>query len=396
MNGGALRPALTMSDIYGPGHLSFPRAHDAACDWLPNGPHILDSLTGGQLAIAGGMPVVCSEGFNSPAGLELMASAGLEPAPHRVHYRAGEELAALSGALSACDGKLVVQHAFPDGALSADRFWIDPLLLRRLNNKALLGELVRADNVLRRETVDRADYFEAAEPRLPMVIKVVSDQSNGGGSGVAVCRTAEDWRGAARRFAGCETVVVEAFVEIARNPCLNFAVMPAGDVRFLGFADQDVTAEGKHRGNWIALGSSLPKSVIEVAAQPVRRAAALGYRGIAGIDVALTPPGETYVLDLNFRVNASTPAILLAPAIAEKRGGGVMHFRRIAGPDRADDLAAALTPHVEDGRIVPLNLFDARAAGYPGIAASAQVIVIGDSREDVLSIEAELASAGID
>ena len=138
--------------------------------------------------------------------------------------------------------------------------------------------------------------------------------------------------------------------------------MPAGDVRFLGFADQDVTAEGKHRGNWIALGSSLPKSVIEVAAQPVRRAAALGYRGIAGIDVALTPPGETYVLDLNFRVNASTPAILLAPAIAEKRGGGVMHFRRIAGPDRADDLAAALTPHVEDGRIVPLNLFDARAA----------------------------------
>ena len=81
------------------------RPDDAACDWLPNGPHILDSLTGGQLAIARGMPVVCSEGFNSPAGLELMASAGLEPAPHRVHYRAGEELAALSGALSACDGK---------------------------------------------------------------------------------------------------------------------------------------------------------------------------------------------------------------------------------------------------------------------------------------------------
>lgn len=391
MTGAPLRPALTMSDIYGPGLILFPRAHDAACDWLPNGPHMLDSLTGGQLAIAGDMPVVCSAGFKSRAGLELMALAGLEPAPHRIHYRAGEAFAALF----AGDGKLVVQHAFPDGVWPADRFWIDPALLRRLNNKARLGELVRAENIPARKVVDRADYF-GSTPRLPVVIKIVSDQSNGGGLGVAVCTTAAEWRAAAQIFANCDQVVVESFLDIARNPCLNFVVMPAGEVRYLGFADQDVTSGGKHRGNWMALGASLPESVIEVAAEPVRRAAGLGYRGIAGIDLALTRDRKTYVLDLNFRVNASTPAILLAPAIAEKRVDGVMHFRRIGGPRRAQDLATALTPHVEGGRIVPLNLFDAHGAGYPDVAASAQVLVVGDSREDVQRIEAELASAGID
>ena len=60
-----LRPVLTMSDVYGPGHTFVPRAHDAASDWLPGGACFLDSLTGNQLAIAGDMPVVCSEGFNT-------------------------------------------------------------------------------------------------------------------------------------------------------------------------------------------------------------------------------------------------------------------------------------------------------------------------------------------
>ena len=396
MTGAALRPALTMSDIYGPGHLSFPRAHDAASDWLPNGPHKLDSLTGGQLVIAGDMPVVCSEGFNSGAGLELMEMAGLEPVGHRIHYRAGRELSVLSNTLAETDATLVVQHAFPDGVLPADRFWIEPALLRQLNNKALLTDLVRPENAARRKTVDRADYFAAIEPTLPVVIKVVSNQSNGGGSGVAVCRTPAEWRRAAGDFVSCDTVVVETFLEIVRNPCLNFAVMRNGEVRYLGFADQDVSSGGKHRGNWLDLADSLPRDAIDVATEPIRRAAGLGYRGIAGIDLAFTRDGEIYVLDLNFRVNASTPAVLLAAPLAERRGGGIMHFRRVSAACPETDLAKALTPYVQGGRIVPLNLFDARLAGYPEIGANAQVLIIGQSRDEVMAIETELAVAGID
>lgn len=70
-----------MSDIYGPAHIYVARAHPEFCDWLPSEPHVLDSLTGGQLAIAGEMPLLCSEGFNSASGLELLALAGLKVAP---------------------------------------------------------------------------------------------------------------------------------------------------------------------------------------------------------------------------------------------------------------------------------------------------------------------------
>ena len=60
-------------------------------------------------------------------------------------------------------------------------------------------------------------------------------------------------------FEKCEQIVVEEVLEIVRNPCLNFAVMPDGEVRYLGFADQDISPEGKYRGNWIELESALSR-----------------------------------------------------------------------------------------------------------------------------------------
>jgi hypothetical protein len=73
-----------------------------------------------------------------------------------------------------------------------------------------------------------------------------------------------------------------------------------------------------------------------------------------------------------------------------------MHFRRVSAACPGTDLAKALTPYVQGGRIVPLNLFDARLAGYSEIGANAQVLIVGQSRDEVMAIEIELAVAGID
>ena len=394
MIGSALRPALTMSDIYGPARIYVARAHAEFCDWLPNEPSVLDSLTGGQLTIAGDMPLLCSDGFNSTSGFELLALAGLEIAPNRIHFRAGDDLAALSGVAAAFDGNLVFQHVHPKGPLSA-RCWIDPDLLQYLNDKANLPELVLMGNAPQRTLVDRVCYFAKKDRAFPSVLKVVTEQSNGGGRGVMICRNDTDLKSAEALFQSCGHIVVEELLEIVRNPCLNFAVMPGGEVRYLGFADQDVTAEGKYLGNWIDRNSPIPQAAVDAAMVPVGRGAALGYRGIVGVDIAMTREDRIYVLDLNFRLNGCTAAILLAEDVAERTGATIMHLRTLRTSGDAADLAETLRPYVAGSNVIPLNLFDPAAAGYANKPASAQVLILGSSRAEVLAIEAEIATRGI-
>jgi hypothetical protein len=337
----------------------------------------------------GDMPLLCSEGFNSGLALELLDLAGLKPAAHRFHFRAGEELSRLSEVASSLDCRLVFQHAYPSGPLD-DRCWIDPRLLCDLNNKAKLAELVPPGSAPSRRAVESASYFNDGDHALPAVLKVVTDQSNGGGRGVAICRNASDLKSAASLFGKCERIVVEEILEIERNPCLNFAVMSDGKVSYLGFADQDVTRDGKYQGNWIDRGSSIPESAVNIAMEAAKRGSALGYRGIVGVDLAITPEGLVYVLDLNFRLNGCTSSILLADAVAERTGAGTMHFRTLRTPADAGTLASLLRPHVAGGRLVPLNFFDPAAAGYSNSPSSVQTLVLGSSRAEVLAIEADL------
>ena len=388
-----LRPVLSMSEIYGPERFFFPRALDGYSDWLPNDPHQLDSFTGGQLAVAGDMPVVCSAGFNTPAGAELLALAGIETAPNRIEYRTGEELEALAQALASRAGTVILSHALPAGTIEMERCWIDPALLAALNNKARLGDFVPAQNKPARAVFDRIQYFSAHRDRLPAVLKAASNQSSGGGCAVAICRTQGDLDQAERLFSTCDRIVEEELLAIVRNPCVNFAAMADGEVRYLGFADQDVTPEGKYRGNWLEADSPISDADIEVAAEPVRRSAAMGYRGFAGVDLALTGDGRTYVLDLNFRANGCTTPLLLEPALRERSGPAVMHFRKLESHAGAEELARRLRTFVTSGRLVPLNLFDSGAARYPGKPASVQALVLGSSRADVLAAEAEIAAA---
>ena len=390
----SLLPCVTLAEVYGPGRFLFPRALEGAIDWLPKEPYQLDSLTGAPLSVAGDLPVVCSTGFDTPAGAELMALAGVATAPNRIQFEAGQQLEALARALAAPGRQTAaLSHAPPMGAIAPEQSWIDLGLLAELNNKANLAALTPPEHVPPREVVGRRDFFTGAEQRLPVVLKAATDQSSGGGYAVALCRTVEELASAEQLFADCDRIVVEQFLDIVRNPCLSFAVMPDGGVRYLGFADQDVTPEGKYRGNWLEVDSPLIEADIEAATEPVRRAAAMGYRGFAGVDIAITREGRTYVLDLNYRINACTAPLLLAPALRERTGVPVMHFRRLTCPAGAANLAKALRPYVVSGRIVPLNLFDPAAAGYFGKPGITQALILGDSRADILAVESEVDAA---
>ena len=389
-----LRPTVSLSEIYGPGHLFIQRAYSSYADWLPDDPSVLDSLAGGGLPIVGAMPAICSRGSVTPRTLELFDLAGLPITPDRILFDAGTDTECVANVVAHRSETIVLQHAFPTGVIPDQRLWMDVDRLSYLNNKANLAALVRPENLPDRKVVDSEPYFEGG-PSLPIVLKVVTQQSTGAGKGVAVCHNDQDLAAAETLFGGCEQVVAEDFLDIADNPCLNFAAMSDGSVRYLGFAEQIVTPEGKHRGNWIDLDATIREDVIDAAAEPVRRGAKLGYTGIVGIDVAIIRDGRVLVLDLNFRINASTPALLFGDAIRERDGATVIHFRRMQGEGGAVRLADDLTPFVADGRIVPVSLFDSPAAGYSEKPSSALVLVAGHSRREVLATEDDIAALGI-
>jgi hypothetical protein len=394
-----LRPILTLDEVYGPDRTYAPRAHPRTCGWITRDAALLDALTGNQLCVAGSMPVVCSVGAVSPLAWELIAEAGISRASAPLTYKSEKNAFDVAcGAVA--KGKLVVQHAYPTGVVDAASQWVNPELLSRLNNKANLPDLVPAEHVPPRTVYARARVFGNGQaPRLPVVFKAATDDSTGGGAAVAVCRTVQDVDEAAGRFESCSRVVVEDYLPIARNVCLHFAVLPDGTSIYLGFADQDTTEGGRYRGNWIELAASLPQHAIDVALDVVKRGAAMGYRGIVGIDIAILEGDEEgrrpQVLDLNFRVNGSTAAVLLAPAIGSAFGRGTLHLRTFIGQNGFESMIAAARGAVGRKQLIPLAAFDPRAAGYQDVPPRLVGLVRAGSRGDALGIEAEMALHGL-
>jgi hypothetical protein len=391
-----LRALLTMGEIYGHGLIYAPRAHPRTCDWIPRDSAMLDGLTGGQLTVAGGMAVVCSRGVTTPLGLELLADAGLRTGSSIHTYRDEEDAIEIAAELAASGRKIVVQHIYPDGVLNEGGMWIEGRLLSYLNNKANLAELVPAEHVARREVIAVEKFFDDGPTReLPVVLKVATELSTGGGADVAICRTGEELQAARARFAGCGRLVVERCESVVRDVCLHFAVMPNGTSQYLGFADQDIDENGRYRGNWISLGSKLPEEVVEIGLETVERGAKLGYRGLLGIDIVGTEDGRWVVMDLNFRVNGSSAAVLLAPSIHRMMGACLLHLRSFTCEGGFAKLVAIARTAQRSGRLIPLASLDTTLSAHVGRPARLSALVVGDSKAEAHQVEADLAASGL-
>jgi hypothetical protein len=127
----------------------------------------------------------------------------------------------------------------------------------------------------------------------------------------------------------------------------------------------------------------------------VHQAASLGYRGIAGLDMAVLDGGDIKVFDLNFRLNGSTPPVLLADSIRQAYGRTVMRFYRGAWRGDLDSLLSALYLALERGDFLPLKVFDPRVIGYDSEQPRVSGLILGDSESDVAKIEAELVTKGL-
>ncbi len=380
-----IEPLMTMAEIYGKDLFYSPRIPSNMSDWLPQDEATIDSLTAGQLTIMGELPVLCARGVSTRAGLQLLETAGLPVPASCYQYADGQDyFDMLSGLISVLGSSVAVQHVHMCDDLPVESSWVRPDLLSFLNNKGNLAALVPERYLPGREVVSVRDLTKKSRLKtFPLVFKAVTDQSSGGGCDVVICRSAEELPAIERLFSSCDQVVAEEYLDIGQNLCLNYAVFPTGEVTFLGAAEQVVDDRGNYLGNWIEKGLQVPDEAVEAGRQLAAEGFTRGFWGCVGIDVAVLNNGGICVYDLNFRVNGSTAALLLADSIFSATGSRVARLCSMKSTISYEAMLEVAYRAIDDKIFLPLGSYDPVAGGQKGAPSRLSGLVLGENRTDV-------------
>jgi hypothetical protein len=391
MTSDCLLPKCTLAAIHGPGHVYISRASPTASTWLTRDPATLDAMTGGAIPVAGDMPILCARGAATEQGLSLLRDAGVPVATHLWRFAGVEDYLMQLQRLAAAGWRTVMQHWHPPAELAETSWSVPPALLSRLNNKANLAQFVPPGHVLPRITIPAADLMKIAA-RIPCVVKAGTNESTGGGDDVYICRSLADLKAADDYFARSCTLVVEKFSHFQKNLCVNYVVFADGTVVYLGTAEQVSDADGKYHGNWIEEPVAGEDIAVDLGRAIAEKGAALGYRGCLGIDMGVLNNGEVMVFDLNFRLNGSTAALLLYPAVVRRYGHRIVRLKSVSSPRPFRELLNAAHQAVEQGWFVPISSYDPQAGNYPRASARMVGLFLGASRDEVEEREKEFAA----
>jgi hypothetical protein len=189
-------------------------------------------------------------------------------------------------------------------------------------------------------------------------------------------------------------VVVEEFQPFERTMCVNWAADASGNLHYIGSAEQVVDDEGAFLGSWIGSGLDAPESAIAIGREIMARAVARGYYGIAGFDMGVLADGRVLVFDLNFRLCASTPALLWLPFLLERKGGLVARMATMTFPSGFDRMCSVAAEAIRAGWLFPISAFDPAVAGWNGTPPSVRGLVLGRDRAETEARCESLAGSG--
>lgn len=380
----SIHPRLMLRDLYGDGVALSSHLPLEPGPWVPRDPGVRDAISGAFLPIAGGTPLLCAASVATPAGLDLLEEAGLpRPTALRTFRDPAEYLAALS--VLAAEGRPVAFHHRPgetDAAMVACA--VPPTLLGELLDKACLGRWFDGSCLLPRRVLDAlpadpADLLAGG----PAVLKVATGAPHGGGLSVRPVRDAGEAEAACAALAEGPRWVLEAWVPFARSICVHAAALADGRCLVLGSAEQILEGGVVHTGNWLDAASDVAPDVETAVLEATRRAAAAGYRGLAGFDVGFEASGRWAVVDANFRLNASSTAVLLRDALIPI-GARESRLTATLASGTMNTLLRVARGAMAQGWLVPLYTHDP-TAGRHGGPALLRAVVRGPSRAEALA-----------
>ena len=387
---------MTLGDFLPPETVVSQRPDENAVDWLPSDPAWMERSSASPLPIVGTLPTVCHAATVTDAGLRLLKVAGHTIPRSILTYRTPAEFRDQILRQVHKGNKIYVTYPARTPVCSDGAYRILLPVLRRLNNKANLAELLPSDAVPTRRVLSQAalrSFPDLAVTDRPFVLKASTDLGTGDGVSVIICRSAGDVRRTHTQLATADRVVVEAFHEFTVSWCVHFGI-GAAEVRYLSAALQVFDDQGAYLGNWCE-SSMHDDEVVSIGAHAARAGQQRGYLGFLGVDVGLTTDGRWLAHDLNFRFNGSTPQVLLLASLQDTNGTAVSRYLpwlTFDGPYPV--MIQRLTDLTKRGHVVPLCSLDGRMIEAKQTGASCGVLVLGDSRGQVCSRVQALGNEG--
>ena len=391
-----VRPSTNFSELYPPQTVFAPRSTWDVLQMIQNQPFQVDSMTGVTVAVMGDMPLVCHQNTVTPLILDFFREAGLEPPARIDTYETEEEAVTIARKHCESGKKLAYVYQPPPSLRDNGSLLVPVSLYTYLNDKFNLARLVESEYQPRHQllSADRLDELFDFLPGREIFIKACRDGGNGAGRDVYYCPDAACRKDTAELLHLQKEVLTGVRLEEAADVddcwCLSFAAGKSG-IRYLGAATQLFDRPAKQTGSRIDPESLPPDFIVAIAAQIARRGNRMGYQGIAGFDIGLSPSGQAFVFDLNFRLCASTPQVLLHEAAAARAGARISQsWSRICKVALAPVLER-IRRYSQESVFVPIRLYEATVAS--GGQSVITGMVLGETLADIENIKAGMDAA---
>ncbi|WP_216824708.1 ATP-grasp domain-containing protein [Paragemmobacter aquarius] len=339
-----------------------------------------EGVSGALLGVAAGLDLICHQAACLPVTKSAISDCGLKLPDSVLPYTTrGEYLDHMAACIST--GKTAVTtFPTPDGLFDDSAYLVAPRIQCWLNQRGSLPALVPAENVPPRRLVEGAGLIDSAlkSLRLPAVVKAADSAGTSGGAGVAIARAARHRKRARHRFADCSAIIIEDFIPARTNICVQVAVLPDASVQLIGASAQICSPGGLYLGSVAGPDIRQPSGSSALALTIAARAAALGFRGIAGFDILENADGQLFAIDLNFRPNGSTPLLLVLAGCGGARGFAHARFVLCTSADRLDQVLSRLGADFSAGWLVLTGAFDDKSA-----PARLRLVVLGESPQQL-------------
>ncbi|HSX23585.1 MAG TPA: hypothetical protein VLE74_00595 [Candidatus Saccharimonadales bacterium] len=226
-------------------------------------------------------------------------------------------------------GSLVMAQPFLDEDMG-HLYQIPPQLTNWLNDKKNMESFIPAALLAQRYAAFESGQTFSKDRRpwtLPCVVKVSSSSA---GDGVYLCKdngVLQAVRSALKDATG--TVIVERYIEAQANYGIQFGIPqnPALPIDIIGVNEQLTTPEGEFIGGVIDTANdykeleTVKQQLLSHILPEVRK---MGWYGVGCVDVLVSPIGQPFIIDCNFRMTGMTAYLMLA---ANKRiSGSMMSF----------------------------------------------------------------------
>ena len=391
-----VQPSVPFDRLHPPGTVLAPRSSLDRARWLRMPSWRLDSLTGTAISCLGSMPLICHAGVATSEILDFLETAGLERPRTLRRYRTESEAVALAHECVAGGARLAYFYPPLPGADAPEMLLLSIESYGFFNNKARLGEFVPSEHVPPRRFVDAAGIAGLRDhpPPHAVFLKAAVEGANGAGKDLRYCPDAPSWRDAIAWLLTEQEhlmgLIVEDAVPVASTWCLSFGVLPERAL-YLGAAEQIFSEVGVQEGSRIDPSNPPPPEVEAVSRSVAENARTRGYLGLCGFDVGVDSAGRILVFDLNFRMNSSTPQVLMHAAAAARTGNPVSQsFGSVLGGPLEKTLAR-LRPYVEAGRLLPLRIFDGSLSDGGNAPSFISGLVLAEDAARAAAVEREVS-----